>query len=68
MDCYECHIGDRRTTAVAVCRNCGAALCPSHLHSRPQVPHRVRGTGPTTGPPAARRILCPTCSAAESTP
>ncbi|EFF89528.1 hypothetical protein SSTG_05398 [Streptomyces sp. e14] len=53
------------TAAVAVCRVCGAGICHRHAHTRPQILHRAAGTGVTTEPRAARRLLCGACAVAE---
>lgn len=31
MHCYVCDANDKTTPAVAVCHNCGVALCREHL-------------------------------------
>jgi hypothetical protein len=31
MNCYMCDGADRATEAVAICRNCGIALCREHI-------------------------------------
>ncbi|MEV0324797.1 DUF2180 family protein [Streptomyces sp. NPDC050658] len=66
MICYDCHTQARATTtAVALCRRCGAALCAHHTQIRPDTLHRIVGMGVSTGPRAARRITCTTCHMAE---
>ncbi|MFE9600540.1 DUF2180 family protein [Streptomyces hokutonensis] len=65
MNCYECHQAGTTTAAVAVCRNCGAALCPDHIKVNPQHLERPEGMGVTTLKKPARRITCLTCHDAE---
>ncbi|WP_324612310.1 DUF2180 family protein [Streptomyces sp. AS58] len=65
MDCYECYMLERSTTAVATCRECGVALCPGHLQVETKEIHKEAGLGKTTGGIAARRVVCPTCRRAE---
>ncbi|MER6618522.1 DUF2180 family protein [Streptomyces xantholiticus] len=65
MDCYECHSLDRSTTAVAVCRECGVALCSRHLHVETHEMYREAGMGKSTSDIPARRIVCPACRRAE---
>jgi hypothetical protein len=31
MDCYVCAQAGRSTRAVAICQNCGVAMCMAHL-------------------------------------
>lgn len=75
MHCYDCFTGDgdreddsaaspsRETVAVAVCSDCGAGVCPDHLH-RGQVSVRASASG-TPGrvwePQTARRLSCLAC-------
>ncbi|MEU6462913.1 DUF2180 family protein [Streptomyces sp. NPDC046976] len=66
MNCFDCQGLDIEAAAVAVCRICGAGVCHRHAHARPQVLHQLAGTGLATRPRAARRMLCDTCTAAES--
>lgn len=63
MNCYDC-VPDNGTAAVAICRNCGAALCPEHAFSAPQTVVQVHGVGKTTMPEMARRIVCLICRGA----
>ncbi|WP_405987899.1 DUF2180 family protein [Streptomyces sp. NBC_00986] len=65
MNCYECHESGRTTAAVAVCRNCGAALCPEHIKVNAQHLERPEGMGVTTLKEPARRITCLICHDAE---
>ncbi|GAU71145.1 putative hypothetical protein [Streptomyces sp. NBRC 110611] len=65
MECYECHSLHRSTSAVAVCRECGVALCASHLHVETQQMRKEAGLGKSTSEVPARRVVCPTCRRAE---
>ncbi|MCS0603689.1 DUF2180 family protein [Streptomyces sp. LP11] len=66
MNCFDCQDLDIATPAVAICRVCGAGVCHRHARTRPRVLHELTGTGLATKPRAARRLLCGTCTAAES--
>ncbi len=66
MNCLDCATLDQLThPAVAVCRDCGAAVCADHLVARAQ--HLTRtGVMLRVEPvdPPARVIRCTTCDAA----
>ncbi|MEU8995522.1 DUF2180 family protein [Streptomyces caniferus] len=64
MNCYDCATSDGNAAAVAICRNCGAALCERHAWSAPQTVVRVAGVGQSTLPEPARRIVCTVCRGA----
>nr|WP_024127042.1 DUF2180 family protein [Streptomyces sp. F8]AHE39763.1 Hypothetical protein pFRL5_100c [Streptomyces sp. F8] len=67
MHCYDCqttHHGP--VPAVAVCRQCGAAVCADHARTAQETLHRAVGMGVSTLPKAARRITCTTCRTAET--
>ncbi|WP_371502101.1 DUF2180 family protein [Kitasatospora sp. NBC_00374] len=64
MNCYDCHAEDRVVPAVAVCHHCGAGLCGDHTTSVWEVVHHASGTGASTLPTRARRLLCTTCAVA----
>ncbi|KOG44263.1 DUF2180 family protein [Streptomyces decoyicus] len=63
MNCYDCTPAGN-AAAVAICRNCGAALCHQHAWSAPQTVTRVQGVGQSTLPDPARRIVCKICRGA----
>ncbi|MFI7358919.1 DUF2180 family protein [Streptomyces avidinii] len=66
MDCYECQENPgTATTAVAVCRECGVALCSRHLHVEQHEMHLAAGLGKSTTRLPARRVVCPACAKAE---
>ena len=66
MNCFDCAALDKSTPAVAVCADCGAALCLHHAHvtprrlTRTQAINRVVPAGPPT-----RTIRCTLCQAAR---
>ncbi|MGW2024962.1 DUF2180 family protein [Streptomyces decoyicus] len=59
MNCYDC-TPTGNAAAVAICRNCGAALCHRHAWSAPQTVTRVQGVGRraehTAGPGTSHRV------------
>ncbi|MFF1714671.1 DUF2180 family protein [Streptomyces sp. NPDC058268] len=66
MNCYDCHQLGTNTAAIAVCRNCGGALCPAHIKVTAQEIHRHDGMGLSTLKQGARRLTCLTCHDAEN--
>ncbi|UQA92009.1 DUF2180 family protein [Streptomyces halobius] len=65
MECYECHSLHRSASAVAVCRECGVALCEGHLYVETQPMSKKAGLGKSTSEVPARRVVCPACRRAE---
>ncbi|MFS8097381.1 DUF2180 family protein [Lentzea alba] len=65
MNCYDCAIENQTTTATAVCRHCGAAVCAEHAHVIAEAFRHFSGMGPADRLPLARRISCGTCYHAE---
>ncbi len=63
MNCYMCLHAGVSTSAVAVCRSCGAACCFNHLKERT---HAGRGPGmqPMLAPQV--EILCERCMMLQS--
>ncbi|MCB5906402.1 DUF2180 family protein [Streptomyces pinistramenti] len=61
MRCFDCIERGHDTVAVAVCMECGAALCSSHTTTVAHLPHRLAGMGRATSPAPTRRLLCRTC-------
>jgi hypothetical protein len=59
MNCYDCQHNGQRTAAIAVCRDCGAALCPDHTT---EATHHLTVTRALNRhipvDPPERRILC----------
>ena len=66
MNCYDCAAHGKTTPAIAVCADCGAALCGGHAHV---VPRWLTRTLPITREvpvePPARAIRCTVCQAAR---
>jgi hypothetical protein len=66
MNCFDCAAHGQPTQAVAVCADCGAALCHDHAHvtarwlTRTVVINRVVAIEPP-----ARTIRCAICQAAR---
>ncbi len=65
MNCYDCATRAMTTTAVALCVDCGVALCIEHADVTPRRLTR-RGAMNRTIPvePAARTVRCRLCQAA----
>lgn len=65
MNCYDCTTHDTTTIAVAVCHDCGAAVCPDHAVTTDHHLARMTGLGLSVPlEPAARIVRCTTCAAA----
>lgn len=66
MNCFDCAAHGQTAPAVAVCADCGAALCHDHVHvtarwlTRTMVINRVVAIEPP-----ARTIRCGVCQAAR---
>ncbi|WP_127361136.1 DUF2180 family protein [Actinacidiphila soli] len=58
MNCYDCAQLGRTTAATAVCRRCGAALCPDHVPVASDDIQRVDGRGLTSPTLTAHRLTC----------
>ncbi len=54
MQCYEHAKANQTKDAVAICSNCGAALCMEHLVEEPEAVPRTNE--------AKRRIYCLVCA------
>lgn len=66
MNCFDCSSLNQRTDAVAVCGDCGAALCHSHAHVSPHWLTRTAVINRTvTIEPPARTIRCAVCQTAR---
>ncbi|MEU2867941.1 DUF2180 family protein [Streptomyces olivoreticuli] len=61
MRCFDCAEDDRQAAAVAMCQQCGAALCHAHTTATQQLVRRAAGMGQATSPVPARRMICQTC-------
>ncbi len=66
MNCFDCAaIGDS-TEAVAVCADCGAAVCAAHAHVTPRWLTRTMVINRVVAvEPPARTIRCNVCQAAS---
>ena len=66
MNCFDCSITGTTTSAVAVCHDCGAAVCLEHSFVRQ---HHLTRTATINRiivvEPAARFVRCATCTAAD---
>jgi hypothetical protein len=61
VDCFDCTINDRQpAAAIAICVNCGAAVCVScaRVESRP-APRPASVGNPTTE--RTRAVMCASC-------
>ena len=63
MQCYDCAVEQKTTTAVAVCSTCGAGLCIQHAVLGHADEWTASVGNPSATQLAGRRILCQTCSA-----
>jgi hypothetical protein len=69
VNCFDCAALGDTTPAVAICADCGAAICAAHAHvgprwlTRTMVINRV-----VTVEPPARTIRCGVCQAAAAAP
>ncbi|MET8544312.1 DUF2180 family protein [Kitasatospora sp. NPDC004799] len=62
MHCLECRSANTTSTAVGVCRGCGAGVCADHARTEAA----TLRSGPVLGPAdktVVRQILCPSCAA-----
>jgi hypothetical protein len=66
MDCMDCSVAGPAMAAVAVCHDCGAAVCRSHAVVRE---HHLTRTVPINQvvpvEPPARIVRCAVCAAAH---
>jgi hypothetical protein len=66
MNCYDCAALGSITTAVAVCADCGAAVCPDHAHVAPRwLTRTVAINRLVRVEPPGRSVRCGTCKAAH---
>jgi hypothetical protein len=66
MNCFDCAALGSATTAVAVCADCGAAVC--HDHARVAIRWLTRTEAinrPVRVEPPARSVRCGMCQAAH---
>lgn len=66
MNCFDCAAHDRTAAAVAVCADCGAAVCQDHAHVTARWLTRTMVINRTVAvEPPARTIRCTVCQAAR---
>ncbi|MER7408915.1 DUF2180 family protein [Streptomyces cacaoi] len=61
MHCYDCHQEGKETTALAVCRDCGAGVCSRHLRPDPEPVRRSTSSGQVWSGQESRRMICEMC-------
>lgn len=66
MNCFDCADADRLAPAVAVCQDCGAAVCVDHARSYDHhLTRTVTIDRVIVVEPPARLIRCAVCAAAH---
>jgi hypothetical protein len=66
MNCFDCHALTRTVPAVAVCVDCGAAVCAEHAHlSARWLTRTMTINRPVPVNPPARTLRCRVCQAAR---
>ena len=60
MNCYDCAGAGRTTPAVAICHNCGAALCGDHARLETQ-DHSHAATPGNPTHHRTRALICTSC-------
>ena len=66
MNCFDCAALGEQTAGVAICADCGAAVCPAHAHVTPRWLTRTMVIDRTVAiEPPARTICCTVCQAAR---
>jgi hypothetical protein len=66
MNCFDCAALGDLTVAVAVCADCGAAVCAAHAHVTPRWLTRTMVINRVVAvEPPARTIRCAVCQAAR---
>jgi hypothetical protein len=66
MHCFDCAALGDATAAVAVCADCGAAVCAAHAHVTPRWLTRTMVINRVVAiEPPARTIRCTVCQAAN---
>ena len=65
MNCFDCAALGEPAVAVAICADCGAAVCPDHAHVTPRWLTRTMVINRIVAvEPPARTIRCTVCQAA----
>ena len=66
MNCFDCAAHDQAEPAVAVCADCGAAVCMQHTHVTPRWLTRTMALNRTVAvEPPARTVRCSVCQVAR---
>lgn len=66
MNCFDCAAHGRSETAVALCADCGAAVCLDHAHVTARWLTRTMALNRTVAvEPPARTVRCTVCQAAR---
>ena len=66
MNCFDCAALGDQVPAVAICADCGAAVCQRHAHVTPRWLTRTAVINRTVAvEPPARTIRCGVCQAAR---
>ncbi|MEU6340856.1 MULTISPECIES: DUF2180 family protein [unclassified Streptomyces] len=67
MKCYDC-LQEARTDAdgIGICSRCNLFVCADHAQVVRQLLHQPNGLGRSTSRLPARRLVCTTCRAAET--
>lgn len=66
MNCFDCAALGDQVPAVAICADCGAAICQRHAHVTPRWLTRTAVINRTVAvEPPARTICCGVCQAAR---
>ena len=67
MNCFDCAALGSAMTAVAVCADCGAGVCPDHAHVAIRRLTRTLAINRLVRvEPPARSVRCGVCQAAQS--
>lgn len=66
MNCYDCHLAGRTSTAIGLCHECGAGLCGEHVRVSRDIVHGNASPGLVTRPTRARTLACPMCHGADA--
>jgi hypothetical protein len=66
MHCFDCAALGQPAEAVAICADCGAAVCAAHAHVTPRWLTRTMVINRVVAiEPPARTIRCTVCQAAQ---
>jgi hypothetical protein len=66
MNCFDCAACGRSTEAVAICTDCGAAICANHTHTTPRWLTTTVSINRTVAvTPPARTLRCGVCRTAH---